>query len=160
MVAPGRRATKGGLVWIPAKDVRRLQFQNHADAGLDPQGLRNNGGPTETIVLAATSVARDAIPAGPCRDASGAPVATDQRGVPRPRGSGCDIGAVEMFQSRFPTEAVQAFEIIGAVRSSSLSSGQQQGLVAPLEAAVNSLARGAVTLAIDRLGASIHHGDV
>ncbi|MCA9980622.1 MAG: CSLREA domain-containing protein, partial [Anaerolineales bacterium] len=36
-----------------------------------------------------------AIDAGSCTDADDNPLATDQRGVPRPQGSGCDIGAYE-----------------------------------------------------------------
>jgi len=51
----------------------------------------NFGGPTKTMFPLAGSAAINAIPAtgGSC------PVATDQRGVARPRGAGCDIGAVE-----------------------------------------------------------------
>jgi hypothetical protein len=46
-----------------------------------------------------------------CSDASGNPVLTDQRGVARPQGAGCDIGAVEVVQVRIcllydPTKAV------------------------------------------------------
>ena len=36
------------------------------------------------------SLARNAIPAGECATGS------DQRGIPRPQGTGCDIGAIEM----------------------------------------------------------------
>jgi hypothetical protein len=64
---------------------------NNTPAGLDPSGLQNNGGPTQTIALLSTSVAVDAIPAVPC-----AASATDQRGVPRPP-FGCDIGAYELI---------------------------------------------------------------
>jgi hypothetical protein len=69
---------------------------NDTPSGLDPDGLENNGGPTQTIALLATSPAVDAIPASDCTDAAGIPVATDQRGVVRPQGSGCDIGAFEL----------------------------------------------------------------
>lgn len=58
------------------------------DALLSP--LANNGGPTLTMAIAATSPARDAA------DASFCP-ATDQRGSSRPQGNGCDIGAFELF---------------------------------------------------------------
>ncbi len=51
--------------------------------------LANNGGPTWTHALLPGSPAIDAIPVAEC-DA-----ATDQRGVSRPQGSGCDIGAYE-----------------------------------------------------------------
>ena len=50
--------------------------------------LANNGGPTLTHALEAGSPAIDAANGAACP-------ATDQRGVARPQGSGCDIGAVE-----------------------------------------------------------------
>jgi hypothetical protein len=60
--------------------------------GLDPVGLANNGGPTETIGLESGSYAIDAIPIGRCP-------ATDQRGAARPdpkgSSSACDVGAFE-----------------------------------------------------------------
>jgi hypothetical protein len=72
---------------------------NVASIGLDPHGLRNNGGPTQTIALLPTSVAVDAIPVSACTDTNGNPVATDQRGISRPQGAGCDIGAFEYVES-------------------------------------------------------------
>jgi hypothetical protein len=50
--------------------------------------LQNNGGPTDTRALGAGSPAIDA--AGPCP-----PPASDQRGVTRPQGPRCDVGAFE-----------------------------------------------------------------
>jgi len=64
--------------------------------GLDPSGLEENGGPTPTIALLANSPAVDYIPLSSCTDTSGIPVTTDQRGVYRPQGSGCDVGAYEL----------------------------------------------------------------
>ena len=52
--------------------------------------LANNGGPTKTHALPAGSPAIDAIP--PFDPGC---TGTDQRGVARPRGAGCDIGAFE-----------------------------------------------------------------
>ena len=73
---------------------------NGIPAGLDPGGLQNNGGPTQTIALLPGSPAVDAIPLSPtdyCTAANGtAPVATDQRGGARPQGPACDIGAFEL----------------------------------------------------------------
>jgi len=72
---------------------------NNTPAGLDPGGLKSNGGPTQTIALTATSPAVDAIPTSPtnyCTDVNGAPVTTDQRGITRPQGPACDIGAFEL----------------------------------------------------------------
>jgi hypothetical protein len=50
--------------------------------------LQNNGGPTETTALLSGSPAIDSADNGLCP-------ATDQRGVSRPWGSDCDIGAYE-----------------------------------------------------------------
>lgn len=73
--------------------------QNGVAAGLDPKGLQDNGGPTQTVALLPTSLARDAIPVASCTDTSGKPVQTDQRGITRPQGSGCDIGAFELVEN-------------------------------------------------------------
>ena len=63
---------------------------------LDPNGLQDNGGPTQTIALQSTSPAVDAIPN---EGSEGCP-GLDQRGDPRPDaedvpGGACDIGAFE-----------------------------------------------------------------
>jgi hypothetical protein len=64
------------------------------DPKLGPLGA--NGGPTQTIVPLTGSPLIDAIP----DPAGGCPafptITTDQRGVARPQGPGCDIGAVEV----------------------------------------------------------------
>jgi len=60
-----------------------------AVSGVDPLvgALADNGGPTQTHALLVGS---------PAIDAAGTPCpATDQRGVSRPRGAACDIGAFE-----------------------------------------------------------------
>jgi len=83
--------------------------RNNTPAGLDPSGLQNNGGPTQTIALLPTSPAVDAIPVSPvnyCTDVTGMPVTTDQRGVSRPQGPACDIGAFELVQANL--EAITA----------------------------------------------------
>ncbi|MGH7287540.1 MAG: choice-of-anchor Q domain-containing protein [Myxococcota bacterium] len=64
-----------------------------ADPMLGPLG--DNGGPTETHSLLRGSPAIDAIAVADCTDLDGDPVATDQRGVARPQGTGCDVGAFE-----------------------------------------------------------------
>jgi CSLREA domain-containing protein len=51
--------------------------------------LKDNGGPTATMALLPGSPARDAGDGATCP-------ATDQRGVHRPQGPGCDIGAYEV----------------------------------------------------------------
>jgi fibronectin-binding autotransporter adhesin len=68
-------------------------------AGLDTKGLQNNGGPTQTIALLPGSPAVDHIPVADCTDANGNRVKTDQRGIKRPRGAACDVGAFELVQT-------------------------------------------------------------
>ena len=53
--------------------------------------LGRYGGPTATHYLPPDSPARDAIPNARCA------FAVDQRGVSRPKGPACDVGAVEVF---------------------------------------------------------------
>ncbi|CAM5726647.1 CSLREA domain-containing protein OS=Streptomyces violarus OX=67380 GN=FHS41_000367 PE=4 SV=1 [Streptomyces violarus] len=48
--------------------------------------LADNGGPTDTVAL---------LPGSPALDAADGCPATDQRGVARPQGAACDIGAYE-----------------------------------------------------------------
>ena len=57
--------------------------------------LQNNGGRTSTQALLKGSPAIDAGESPACTDLLGAPITTDQRGVPRPTTGGCDIGAYE-----------------------------------------------------------------
>jgi Tol biopolymer transport system component/uncharacterized protein YjbI with pentapeptide repeats len=73
------------------------QTDLHADPLLGP--LQDNGGPTPTMALGSASPAVDAADGGLCP-------AVDQRGITRPQGSGCDIGAYELVPS---TESI-AFE--------------------------------------------------
>jgi hypothetical protein len=64
--------------------------QNAGDPHLGP--LASNGGPTQTRLPQVGSPLLDAIPAAACAPG----VSTDQRGVTRPQGGSCDIGAVEV----------------------------------------------------------------
>lgn len=75
-------------------------LNNNGNAGLSPSGLQNNGGPTQTIALLPTSSAVNTIPVTACTDTSGNPVTADQRGVFRPQGPACDIGAYELAQKK------------------------------------------------------------
>jgi CSLREA domain-containing protein len=69
--------------------------------GLDPRlaPLAGYGGPTYTHALLTGS---PAIDAGSCTDVVGQPVTTDQRGVARPSGGGCDMGAYERQATYLP----------------------------------------------------------
>jgi hypothetical protein len=72
---------------------------------LDPTGLKNNGGPTQTIALLSGSPAIDAIPVADCTDLASPPnpLITDQRLFPRPDATeaNCDIGAYEVQDTSF-----------------------------------------------------------
>jgi hypothetical protein len=70
------------------------------EVGLDPEGLRDNGGPTATVALVTGS---SALGAGQTT------LATDQRGTPRSKTSGSDVGA---YQSQ-PRPSSLAQPIIG-----------------------------------------------
>ena len=68
--------------------------ENAADPQLGP--LAANGGPTPTLLPEPGSPLIDAIPVGSCQADGAAGITNDQRGVTRPQGPGCDIGAVEV----------------------------------------------------------------
>jgi hypothetical protein len=68
--------------------------QNAGDPGLG--ALVNNGGPTQTRLPQTGSLLIDAIPVASCQADGASGITTDQRGVERPQGPGCDIGAVEV----------------------------------------------------------------
>ena len=80
-----------------------LQFPNAtcgstipvADPLLGP--LQDNGGPTLTHALLSGSPAIGAVPVANCSEAP-----TDQRGVMRPQGPACDIGAFEVVVNQSP----------------------------------------------------------
>lgn len=56
--------------------------------------IGDNGGNTTTVALYPSSPALNTVPVGMAGCESGI---TDQRGVPRPQGSGCDVGAYEFY---------------------------------------------------------------
>jgi hypothetical protein len=58
--------------------------------------LQDNGGPTQTQEPAHGSRLLDVIPVGATGNGIALCPSTDQRGVARPQGSACDIGAVEL----------------------------------------------------------------
>lgn len=65
---------------------------------LDLGPLQDNGGPTRTMLPGAGSTAIDAIPLQACSES------VDQRGIARPQGAGCDIGAVEVMPDAIFTD--------------------------------------------------------
>lgn len=89
-----------------------LAIGDNVDPGLDPAGLADNGGSTQTIALLASSPAIDAIPLASCTDQATPPnpLITDQRGVSRPdaedsQSPACDIGAYEYTAAADPVVA-------------------------------------------------------
>ncbi|CAB4712307.1 unannotated protein [freshwater metagenome] len=89
--------------WTPAKDTTNLTTNYwcpgtvvEAPATLDLSPLADNGGPTETMAIGTSSAALDGADQTEC-DSRTDP--SDQRGVNRPVGSACDIGAFEYYGS-------------------------------------------------------------
>jgi CSLREA domain-containing protein len=64
--------------------------------------LADNGGQTLTHALLDDSPAIDAVPVLNCTDAAGVALAIDQRGVGRPQGPACDMGAFEHLPPGLP----------------------------------------------------------
>jgi hypothetical protein len=91
--------------------------------------LQDNGGPTFTHALLHGSPAIDAA------NNTGAP-ATDQRGIPRPQGTTCDIGAYELTQ-----DSVTTATGTGTASFSTLN-GYITGLTALTESALTCPPRG------------------
>ncbi|MFT3893208.1 MAG: choice-of-anchor Q domain-containing protein [Anaerolineales bacterium] len=68
-------------------------------------GLANNGGFTQTMALGGSSPAVNAGNAGTC-------AATDQRGIARPQGGACDLGAYEYDGAFGPTSTFTPTSIV------------------------------------------------
>ena len=62
--------------------------------------LVNNGGPTQTMLPLAASLANGAVPAAACTV-----LTTDQRGITRPQGTNCEAGSVEVVEGPPPVPA-------------------------------------------------------
>jgi len=95
------------------EDVKDCTITEIVNSGTDLTGvtpnlgpLRNNGGSTQTHALLSGS---PTIDAGDCTDKDGNPVTTDQRGVKRPQGSQCDIGAYEVEVPQVFANPIAAF---------------------------------------------------
>ena len=124
----------------------RPTSMSEAAAGLAPDGLQDNGGPTQTIALVG-SAALDAIPAG--ENGCGTTVTTDQRGEARPfdgDGDGvaqCDIGAFEaqVVPNQAPTITVRG----GQCLSDSSAAGLLSLTVADTQTAAGDLALSATS---------------
>jgi hypothetical protein len=70
---------------------------DHQNAGNPNLGaVADNGGPAPTRLPDPGSPLIDAIPIASCQADGAAGITTDERGVIRPQGAGCEIGAVEV----------------------------------------------------------------
>jgi hypothetical protein len=99
-------------------------FDNGSLSNTNPMlsPLAGNGGPTQTMALQASSPAIDRGNAGIC---SAAPVSgVDQRGLSRPQGAGCDIGAYE-FNGTFwdASPNYWAWSFIESIYSAGITGG-------------------------------------
>ncbi len=103
------RLLEGGTV---ALSVNNLVEDGSCSATWDGDPLlgplADHGGPTHTMALLPGSPALNA------GDASTCPAATDQRGVARPQGAGCDLGAYEQELPSASTEAATDVTPTGA----------------------------------------------
>ncbi|QNE20376.1 CSLREA domain-containing protein [Kribbella qitaiheensis] len=67
---------------------------DHSNIGSPQLGaLASNGGPTQTMLPLAASLANGAVPAAACTV-----LAVDQRGITRPQGTNCEAGSVEIAE--------------------------------------------------------------
>jgi hypothetical protein len=83
------------------KTITRPYFRTllvNVDPKLGP--LQDNGGPTFTRALLPGGPAIDAVRIEKCTDSNANAITTDQRGVARPQGVACDIGAYEVKAAR------------------------------------------------------------
>ena len=75
--------------------------------------LADNTGLPATMALAPDSPALDAAPSGSCTDLDGNPLAVDQRGVARPNGAACDLGAFENTERTPPDITAEVVGTLG-----------------------------------------------
>ena len=93
----GTTSNSMGFNWDQDGSCHFGTSTDHSAAG-NPQlgALAANGGPTQTLLPQPGSGLIDAIPVASCQADGASGITTDQRGVARPQGAGCDIGAVEV----------------------------------------------------------------
>ncbi|HKI02660.1 MAG TPA: choice-of-anchor Q domain-containing protein [Thermoanaerobaculia bacterium] len=111
--------------------------------------LADNGGPTDTHALLAGSPALDAGGSVNCP-------ATDQRGVTRPQGSACDIGAFEAASTPQDQIAALIAQINALVAEGALASNKANPLITKLEQVIAKLDGGQTTAACNQLDAFIN----
>jgi hypothetical protein len=87
---------------------------DHQNAVLAAGPLQDHGGPTDTQLPSAGSLALDAGNDSACP-------ATDQRGVPRPQGPHCDVGPVELTTPSTDTPSVSSISSTGATLTTTVN---------------------------------------
>jgi chitodextrinase len=114
----GAAVTDGGYN-IDTGSTCGFSTASHSMSNTQPQlgPLVNNGGPTQTMALPSGSAAVDPIPAS----TSGCTGTTDQRGIIRPQGTGCDIGAYELVQTGSGTPSVPTGLTVTGTTATSVS---------------------------------------
>jgi hypothetical protein len=93
---------------------------DHVNTNPELGSLQNNGGPVQTMALLSASPAIDA------GEDLGCP-ARDARGVNRPQGAACDIGAYELAPATAVTAAASGVSSTGATLSGSASNPDALG---------------------------------
>jgi hypothetical protein len=130
----------------------------------------NNGGNVPTISLTKTSPALDVIPPNSTTlcGVAGGPLATDARGVSRPQGAGCDIGAYELAPQSVthltanPSTATQgqSVQLCATVRGAVSGTGTPTGTVTFKDGgstlSSGTLAGGEICISIDTLSLGTH----
>jgi PKD repeat protein len=116
--------------------------------------LQDNGGPTFTHALLPQSAAIDAGNGSGCTDQNGNPLNTDQRGVSRPQGIACDIGAYE-YPFSTPGPAVSLAIVSGNDQETLLNSAFPKPLrVTALDSQGNRVSGVPITFTAPASGAS------
>ncbi|MFY9822714.1 MAG: CSLREA domain-containing protein [Thermoanaerobaculia bacterium] len=117
--------------------------------------LANNGGPTDTYALLAGSPAIDAGDNANC-------LPTDQRGVTRPQGPACDIGAFERVPTPQDQIAALTAQINSLITAGALTPSNANPLLNALNNAAKHLAKGQVAQTCKELGDFIQkvNGDI
>jgi len=128
-------------------------------SGVDPLlgPLANNGGPTDTYALLTGSPAIDAAGGG----ASFCPP-NDQRGVSRPQGPACDIGAFERVLTPQDQIAALTGQINALVTAGALTQSNANPLLNTLDNAAKHLDRGQTSQTCKELGDLVQkvNGDI
>ncbi len=96
-----------------------------------------------------------AINAGTCTNNAGAPVTSDQRGMTRPQGITCDIGAYELSPEEAVESLMEKVRALGPGGTGTLNQGQAIALTVSLDVVLKKLEGGQDHVALNNLRAFI-----